>query len=768
MSPLFLAVALSVAQVPGSEWPEPRADVAFEPSQPQRGLVTVWTDDRRGERWGAPRGNDLWINALSADGGVRPGVAYGYLLCRGLQGETLSSARIATSAAGAMVAWKVAWDGGEAIRASHVSWSSTAPSIESCDAGVVVVSDGGLRALQLESSGGEYLVTWEDDQSIRGRFVGVTAAPFDLAGRGTTTTSRGPSLAPGASGFYVGWQDESALHGTAVSLLANGGQVSHYDGLHILQNTPLNGPPLLAGAPAAVALPTLAANGSNGLELQVGRPPLDGAELLGPDRVDLAPGPLAMATTFNPASAERFSWVAHKALDGGTVVSRFGPLSALTVGLQQPSLAAQAMAMVGSQPRVLAASDGFLAVVNVPPFVVSTPELAVVDRNRALADQRAPSAVWSREGGWALGWNEPPIVKAFGVTPDNLQFPFNNAQVDGGLARFLPLADGAELVASFEGRAGSGIIDLTTQAPRLLTPGSFSAAIAGRAQSLMWGPGSGNLAYGGVPADSKEYPALLGRCGAWANGRLLVPIIYNGNELKLVSLSDEAGTFPELLGPIATTPELRSPCLAADGDRLLVVASNVDGALLVFETTVSDAVAGRAATNLTPLPERPGGLAVIDPVAARTPRGWQLAWYSLTRKGALVLQASFERGGLNPRGEPVTFDGEDDREPQLSPSATGPVLLHWRRFQPETGNVIVKWKVLPQEAAPTDGGVTEDGGVDAGPAPVDGGVDAGVPASDGGVDDVPMQFRTCGCDAAPTLLAVLGVALLARRRRSER
>lgn len=763
MSPLLLAIALSVAQT--DDWPEPIADFAFEPLQAQRGLMTVWTDDRRGQLWGQPRGGDLWFNTFSVDGGTRSSPAYGSLLCRGLQGETLSSARIATGPDAVMVAWKVSWDGGEAIHASHLSWASSTPTLESCDAGVVVVSGGGLRALQLEASGGEFLVTWEENEAIRGRFLGVPAAPFGLAGRGATTF-RGPSLAPALSGFYVGWLDEGALHGTAVAPYRDGGAVITYDGDHLLGLTTLRGPPLLAGSPVAVALPMAALSGSGALMLQVGRLGFE----LAPDEVPLAPGRIAMATTTNATIGDPITWVAHKVPDGGTVVSRFGPPSANSVPLQQPTLAPQAMTIVGGQPRLLVSTDGgFLAVVDVPPIVGgATSALAVVERNRALAGQHAPSAVWSSEAnGWALGWNEPPAVRAYGLTLGGAQFAINQGQVDGGLVRFIPLADSGDIVASFAGRVGSGIVDLSTQQPKLLAGGQYPAAVAGRAQSLMWAPGTGELVAGGVPAEPRQYPGVFGRCGAWAEGRLLVPIVYNEGELKLVSLADAPDAFPELLGPIATVSGLHSPCLAADGARLLVVATNASGALLAFETTVSDALAAHPATNLTPFPERPGDLAVIDPVAARTPRGWQLAWYSLTLTGSLVLQASFDRGGSNPRGAPVTFDFEDDREPQLSPSAAGPVLLLWRRFHPENGNLIVKWKVLPHEPAPSDGGLAEDGGVDvdAGPA---GGVDAGLPLPDGGVDDGPMVFRTCGCDAAPTLFAALGLALLARRRRSER
>lgn len=770
MSPLFIAVALSVSQT--APWPEPTADFDYSPLTPQRGLIAVWANDRRGTAWEAPRGGDLWLGQLSVDGGTRPGPDYGFVLCHGLVGQTISSPRVAAGPGGTMVAWKVSWDGGEAFRASHLSWESGSPTLASCDAGVVAVGERGLGALQLEFSRGDFLATWEDAEAVRGRFVNGTTPTFTIAPK-TFGGTFSPSLAAADVGFFVAWKDGDQFMGARVPAIAAGSPVTLTNQRRYFAQDALAGPPIVSGSPVGAAWPARQQPGGD-LFLRSGAPTfLALSETPASPVVPMAQGPMATVSASTPGNLDStITWVAHQAVDGGAVVTFFGNNSTLSVvpsmPLTRPGYLPQAMLMVGTQARLLTENDEVLSVTAVPELNANSDALPHYDRVIPSSNWEAPSATWVGPG-WLLAWNKGGEVYARGINTASQESVFEVSRPDAGLVRVLPVADETKWLASFSGNGGSGVVHVETSTARLYARGNLPAAVSGRVQTLMWDPGSNISAYDSnataLATPGPAYTGVFGRCGAWAGGRLLVPIVYNGNELKIAILLDEVGANLDLHGSFATLDGLTSPCLVADGERILIAATNREGGLLLYETTVAQIEATEPATEVT-LPTRtPGGLKVIDPVIAPTSTGWMVAWYALTDRGAIVVRMNYDPGAPPYSVGPATV-GPDDREPHLFPSPEGHVLLMYRRFEPSTGNLVGISKVILQPVrdagvAIEDAGVVSDGGVDAGLPAADAGADAGV-------DDVPMTFRTCGCDAGPTLLAVLGVMLLTRRRRSER
>jgi hypothetical protein len=774
MSPLVLVLAVSFAAADASidpsdgGWPDPSADFEFLDTRSDLGLLTVWTDDRRGARWGTPRGGDLWINTLSADGGVRLRPRYGSVLCRGVDGETLSTARISMGPGGAVVAWRVTRDGGQAVRASLLRFlPDGGAQFDSC-ANELSPLAAGVRSIQLDRSGSDTLITWEDEAAVRAQFFGGTGGPLALAQKTGPEELNWPSVAAVDTGFVVAWSAQGTMRGAGVSVRADGGAFSLQPGARFFTAEALAGPAVVASAPLTAVWASPSVPGTP-LGLKSGRGLGGGlAEQLLGSVPELVPGPLVATVTQGPLGLVDTTWVGHLGGDGGAALTRFRPMQDQTFGLTVPGAEPQAVTTVGGEPRLLVSKDGFLAIAALVGNGAATAQVPLIERNDALPDQVAPSAAWAGQG-WLVAWNEPSTVRAVGLALDGTFVDFDAGVLDAGLARVVPVADTTQLAAAYEGSPVSAVLELgrglTTSD---LAAGQFSAAVKGSATALMWRPG-GNLIskVGALPV---TVPGVLGRCGAWADGYLLVPFSHSNGGLWFVVLGDDASAPVELKGPVVANARLSSACVAADRDRLLLAAVSGDGTLAAFETKVSDVVSPRLVDPVPGLPARPGALSVIDPVVARTPAGWQLAWYSMMPKGGAIRELHFEREAM-PAFTEVTSGDADDREPQLIASTAGPVLLLWRRFEPATGSLALKWRVLPLQLPTRDAGVAPvDAGVDAG-VEADGGVDAG---ADGGMGETadagtgPVVFSTCSCDAGPALLSVLAVAVLARRRRSAR
>jgi MYXO-CTERM domain-containing protein len=295
--------------------------------------------------------------------------------------------------------------------------------------------------------------------------------------------------------------------------------------------------------------------------------------------------------------------------------------------------------------------------------------------------------------------------------------------------------------------------------------------LVGNHAGALWAPGRDAVTFGRGARPLQTFGGhRFGRCGAWAEDALWIPSSQGGNGLAVLELSDVEVPTATVHDVGSSTVQLAPPCLAARGSDLLLVGNDDAGNLFVARTTVADVRANRPAIRLN-LPPRPAARAVIAPVVAPTPTGWQLAWESPDDLGSAIVGMQIDLDGT-PHDGSLLAPGLEARTPVLVPSPGGAVGLIWQQFLDRTGNVVVKARLLPQ-LLPADGGVsTGDGGVSTdGGSGTDGGSntgDGGVSAGDGGLNETPIVFTTCGCQSggAPVVLALALLLVAARRRRA--
>lgn len=280
--------------------------------------------------------------------------------------------------------------------------------------------------------------------------------------------------------------------------------------------------------------------------------------------------------------------------------------------------------------------------------------------------------------------------------------------------------------------------------PLLTASGAHRSTLVGLQTAAVWTAGGEAITFGrGSPTPHAFNGAVLGRCGVWAEGALFIPMLENGGELRVIEFKDQEGSEP-IVHPLGPAPGgVLLPCLAARGTDFLVVAGDTAGGLFVAMTSLGDVRADRPARVL-PFIAADNRLAAL-PVAAPTPRGWQLAWESIDAVTSNIVGMVLAADGAVLAAPTPLSRGLDERLPLLAGSPGGMVALSLHRFVDRTGNVEVVTKFLAQDGSPLDAGVTEpDGGV---------------------VGMQPIIYSSCGCQAGalPTLLG-LALLLLSRRR----
>lgn len=737
MSPLLLALTVSLA-APDAAFDEPDASV-FSAGDPRADVAwtevgraqAVWVDARRdlSFRMNRRRAGDLWANQLFADGGLD--FKTGEILCPAATNEFFSSARIASSRQRTWVAWRVTLVDRDVIRASQL----TAAGL---DCGNTVYDPGpGARigSLQLEESGGAFLLLFESR-------LDVFALPLDLtAGTPVQVLPKNaaapvpykvdPSLAGrGDGGFAFAVRDNGTFimfdidaRGTAEMA-----PFSPWTGFALDTNPVLVGPPVRA---AFVGLGPLEMSST----LKVGAPPAPPAS--GP--LGVVP-PLLVSverTNANDPSLARTRVVARQ--NGAWMLTDFSPTASSSIAFPM----GEPLAAAGAFNRTAWFSDlgGEFAFFTLAGASTGAGAGFTSATTKSDSSQLQASVVWVDAGVFAVGFMEGPRFFNAGAILPNAAAIIANVNTwsdDGGVYRFHPRPSGPGVAVTAQGASGTTVA-LTTFSSGQLTGAQvvlstpvlgLDEAVVGEHQVLAWERGGSTFVYGqgANPTVTNASGISLGRCGARAEGQLLMPYV-NGTELKIINVPDQPGSLSLSLSHVVRSDALgvEAPCLTAYGRELLIVANDDRGELRVWKTTVDDVLLNRQAVAIAGLPPRPGSRGVKNPVALGTAVGWQLAWEATVPEGGAIFESSIPFDGGTPQGGIVAASLES-RVPLLASAPTGEIVVVWQQFIDIIGAVQVRSQRVDRRPATIDGGLG-----DAGVTPVDAGTDAGL-VIDGGVE----------------------------------
>ena len=697
--------------------------------------VAVWVDDLRDTsfRTDRRRGPDLWTNALLEDGGLA--VPYGLLVCLASVDEVFSEPRVASGVNGTLIAWRVETTGstGHSIRVAKISRAG----VEGC-LNTVVTDGTPISSLQFAESAGDYLLTWETPSEVRGQFVATPPTPaFTIWPKPTNSfgVPARPTLASTGSDFFSAWSQGDSFRGVPVSSMSNGPTTQPaiwFGGFNRIGGATVIAPPL-TGAFLAFS----------GAALHVFAGPLDGS----------SPPLMGLVSRTHPLVAAGLGngrvLVANETAQAGNFV--LTEFNAVTHASLPPGL--EPLAMVGGDDRavvLLAGASGLRFLTVIAPLNQNA-GLGGGVATRSLPDELHPSAAWTDAGVWLVSWNVGSGTVAQQVSPLTgvLNGTTTSTPRDGGVYALQQVADGPDLALSVAAPRVTSVSSTSLErggvAGDLLmtTDGEHPAVLVGRNLAAVWTPGAAAITYGRDRPLTETTGGRLGRCGAWAGGALWIPLQRAAGELEIVEISDTAGAraTAHRLGALPIAAPL---CLVARGTDLLLVAHDPMLGLLVATTSVGDVRQNLPTTPVVSIPVYPSARKVVDPVAAPTPRGWQLAWESLDEFGTQIRGARLALDGSASPDE-LLSTGVDDRAPLLVPSSQGSVLLVWEHFVDRSGHVDVRSRVLEQDAAIIDGGQLA--------------ADGGVPAT--------LVYSTCGCQGGgASVLLTLALVLFGRRRQS--
>ncbi len=705
----------------------------------------IWVDERRDTSFGTARrrGPDLWANIWLPDAGLN--APYGQIACLSSSKEIFSEPRVATDAAGnSVVVWKVATTGSpnQSIRAAVLSPTG---QLSSCN-DTLVPANTPIGDLQFEESGSEFLVIWETPSAVMGQRVGQPPGPvFAVTIKSSNGLVFNPTLTaiPGG-GFLAAWSMGDRFVGALIPRGATQVQTSQYftNFGRTISATALAPP--LSGAFVAQAggqhvfagtLDTASTGGAALMGPSAGPRPLLGTALAGGMKLFVAsqtPGLETFQITEFTVGGAQNTGVANLLLPRG-----FEPLS---------------MAADDRRALALLSGDDSLRVQSIIPGAggLGAPSLGQMVSNSADSNQLSPSGVWTGSV-FLLGWNDASNFMQLRLAPSGEATMLNSVgSLDGGTFTLHQVAGGPGFAVKTASPGGTAIypatLDGTSGTSRFKVPGSHPTALVGERTQAAWTPGTDSIAYGADMGVPLSYTGVrFGRCGAYAEGSLFIPVIKDGPVLGVVEIHDSADApNPELHG-LGSFPRTGTPCLAARGSSLLIVAHDEMGGLVVAQTSVSDVRSGKA--RQLSVQSRPGDRAVFEPVVAPNARGWQLVWESPDEFGSQILAEMIDLTGAELAGN-VVSTGPDSRGPVVVPGPDGNVALLYQQFIDRTGNVEVKVRMLRSTALLSDGGMDPDGGM-----PVD-----------------MVVFDTCGCQTndAPALLALALLALSRRRRASAR
>lgn len=716
------------------------ADVDWTPS----GDVTaaVWVDERRDLSFSSPRrrGADLWVNAYRPDAGlVSP---YGQIICPASSKETFSLPRVAAAPSGVViVAWRVATAGmsGHSVRVATLSASGAS----SCSDAWVPNDGTPITSLRLRHSAGEFLLAWTTPTAVRAQYVRTPVIqPLLLA----EAVDPIVTLAATESGFLAAWDQlgtfwsvdvptfaSGALPGSKVSSFANTGRVTQATAAGPGHRAAFLG----GGFPRSVFVgPTVSSTSVDG--------PMQGPAA---GEHPLVAAPMGNTRTF----------VAHESSTPGRFqVTEFGE-GAHATPLLPEGLKPQAMVTDGRRGLLLLGGRSpTLAVVQVVPQTLGPPLLVSAVYTQSLPDQLGNSLVGTASGGWLVGWNQGTasltVPLAADGTPGNLV-----SRPRAGFTSLTQIGDGPALAVSVVGNQATNVYPYSVDTgqdtvPLLSAVGEHRMTLVGYQIAAVWSAGGDALSFGRGTAERFSLGGRLGRCGVVVNNSLFIPMMENVGDLRVVELKDELGSAP-LVHPLGPTPRgAASPCLVAHDKDFLVVAHDSVGGLFLAQSSL-DEVRGDRAARVVPILASTNKRAVGLPVAAPTPRGWQVAWESLDATTSVIAGLTLAADGTVLTPPDGLVIGLDERNPSLAPSPSGLVALSWEHFVDRTGNVEVKTKFLPQDGLEPDGGVTLP--------------DGGVTLPDGGLQVQPIVYSSCGCQAG-ALPSLLGLALLLFSRRRAR
>lgn len=727
-------------------------------------FVAAWASPLRDEAFGSERGRgaDLWSNGWLADGGL--GSPWGQLLCPAAKGERYSEPRLAWTGAEFVYLWRVEQlgAGGHSLRMVRVTPAGAAGT---CDE--LVAHDGVERsALNLAAVGDKVLAVWETPTELRGHFLGQPSS-FLLHAKDASLPAHRPSLTALDTGFEVVWLEGTTLEARSIAPTGGIGTSTTPLGISAKHAT-------VTGAATATAV-YVEVDASGGTTASA---------LLAMDLGSFGlPSTLRSYTTDAPPLAARagsFLFAAHTPYAGAPaaeVVQRgvMAPTPVPNGG--QP----QAMAS-GEQRAGLLVQEGETWRVYALPALANGngPTLQPLAPTRPGDWQQVPTTAWVAPDGWVVTWFDGRSRAASGaVIGADGSFRGLATAADAGVPRMVSAtAEGLAGVALFAENTtrlyalAAAALPAVTATSRLEVTGEQPATALGAHLAAAWNPALGTFWWKTASAPSlSQYPqGTLGRCGAFAGGRLWVPTLgeRGSGVLGLLSLEDSATNSSAQPTSHALVPNVGAggtPCLAANGTRGLVAW--VDGTQNLVLARV-DLSSTSPTAELLPAPG--GAMKRRDPVVAAIAGGWAVAWELELAVRSQVQSVTVGLDGAV--SAPTTWSNTiDARSPALASGPTGEALLAFHQFHPELGAALVKHRVLPGLSLP-DGGVPDagtspgdagQGGDDAGVAPGDGGAGGG-----GGGDSLnePVEFSSCGCAAdGASLLAALALATLRRRRR---
>ena len=721
------------------------ADLAW--SQTRQSMVAVWIDERRDQSFGTlrRRGPDLWTNAFTPGAGLS--IPYGQILCPASRNELFSEPRIASNGGATVIAWRVSTPGtgstGHSIRVTTL----TPTGVQGC--GNVLVADNGepVFSLSLEESQGQFLLTWETPFGVMGQYVATPVTPaFVIAAKAVRDTRASPTLAPTTTGFFSAWAQQDRFFGVELTM---GSPVSapalFFSGYGRVSNATASMSPLtgaFVGGPTGSSAPPQLCLGS-----------LDAAStnnqlLLGP----VVPRHPLIAAGLSDKVPQQV-YVAHQSLDAGSFAVTEFTTGARTQPLA-PGFEPLAMVADGQRAVLLAGSRAPLTFFDLTTaFSGADPNFVAAASTQGQADQLHASGVWTDAGVWVGVWNEGRKVAGAAVTLTGDSSLLMPMQTDAGLVTVGLMGDVSGTAVQIVGNGVTAVYGSSlngfpeTNTLLLKTLGEHSLSVVGNHIAAVWNAGSDTLAFGrGDRAPEAFLNHRFGRCGAFAGGALWIPAIVGGSELALLEIPDamDAVPVPHGLGSFSGV----APCLVAHGTEFLVVSHDAADGLVVGRSNVATARLS-SVLRLVPLTTpRPGDRFVVAPVAATTPRGWQLAWESPDAFSAVILGLQVDLDGTA-HDLSVLADSVEDREPVLLPSPSGAVALAYEHFVERTGNAVVKVKVLAEAPAI--------------PEPE---VDGGLSEADGGVDPGVLYGTTCGCQSGGvSVLLALALVVFSRRRR---
>lgn len=703
--------------------------------------LAVWIDDRRDLSFQMPRRRsaDLWSNALLPDGGLLS--QYGQILCLAAKKETFSEPRIASNDTSTLVAWRVETAGraGHTIRVASI----TSAGVQGCT-NTAVETATPISSLQLAESNGEFLLLWETGTDVTGQFVVMPAQPaFTVWRKPAFDVAALPTLTSTPSGFFAAWSQGETFWGVPI-------------------------PSRASGLPAQTPQPYFQNFFPRVSYATAFSPPLGGAFLaqsLGAPHVFA--GPIDFVSTANLVSAGPVAgphplvvaglqdgppWramVAHQTAEPGQfAVTEFGP------GPVTSALPA------GHEPLAMVATEGRAVLLMQTPtalsFLSMTPGALVNGRPLGTGagtypdpDQLHASAAWTDAGVWLIASNQGPFVQGAQLNPvTGAVTGITQTARDGGTVTLEQVAAGPRVAVKVVGGRVTSVflaefgVGGVTGTQVMSGVGEHPAALVGENIAAVWSPGEAYLVAGrGTPTAQPWAGARFGRCGAWAAGSLFIPLLKDTG-LSVLEIADNAAAPTATMHNLGPLGRAELPCLAARGDDLLLVAEDT-GTLVVATTTVAQLRADAPLRPVVLQVSRPGNRNVAAPVAAPTPRGWQLAWESPDDLATVILGMKLDLDGTVRDGNLLSGSGLEARAPVLVPSADGAVVLVWQHFVDRTGNVEARYRVLQQEPALV--------------APAD----AGQPT------DVFVYDTVCGCQSGGPSLLALALLVFAHRRRRD-